>query len=382
MYRVKTATTRSDTSGPAYENTSIASRMKTWFNNLLIAGLALTTLVACEQDEDRLTIASTATPPTLTANATSVSLTSATASNEALRLTWTPAQYGFNAPAQYTVQFDKRGGTFEAPATISTGSSTSLSLSGETLNQNLVKLGLAPGNAGQYDVRVVAAINRPGNAANNLVTSTATTLTATPYLVVISYPSLYVPGAYQGWSPPTAPAIASVGSNNVYEGYVYFNTASEFKFTSAQSFSGTNYGAGATGTLNTDGGAGNLSVAAPGYYLLKVDANALTYSATKTDWAIIGAATPNGWGTETPMTFDAATNTWRITLDLKADEFKFRANNAWDINFGDGDSKNSKAADNLLDYGGDNIRVPAAGRYLVTLNLSNAGNYTYTLTKQ
>lgn len=351
--------------------------MKTWFNYLIIAGLALTTLAACEKDEDRLTIASTATAPALTASATSVSLTSASAGNEALRLNWTAADYGFNAPVQYTVQMDKRGGTFAAPVTISAGASTSLSVTGADLNQNLIKLGLTPGAASPVDVRVMAAISRPGSDANNTVYSTATTVTATPYQVIVSYPSLYVPGAYQSWTPQMAPAIVSVTDNKVYEGYVYFGTASEFKFTSARNWDNTNYGAtSTTGKLSTDGGAGNLSVAAPGYYLLKADVNALTYSATKTDWAIIGAATPNGWDTETPMTFDPTTNTWRITLDLKADEFKFRANNAWDINFGD------TGANGSLEYGGDNIKVATAGKYLVVLNLSNGGNYTYTLTKQ
>ncbi len=356
--------------------------MKTWFQSLLIAGIALATLAACEKDEDRLTLATSATPPTLTSSATSVSLTSATATNEALRLNWTPAQYGFSAPVQYTVQLDKKGGTFETPVTISAGSSTSLSVSGATLNQSLIKLGLAPNSAGQFDVRVLAALARPGNAATNSIVSTTTTLTGVPYLTVISYPSIYVPGAYQGWAPDKAPGLASVADNKVYEGYVYFNAASEFKFTSAPNWDNINYGIATTaGTLSTDGGAKNLSVAAPGYYLLKADINALTYSATKTDWAIIGAATPKGWDAETPMTFDPATNTWRVTLDLKADAFKFRANNAWDINFGDGDNKNGKPADGLLDYNADNINVPAAGRYLIVLDLSKPGNYTYTLTK-
>jgi hypothetical protein len=270
---------------------------------------------------------------------------------------------------------DKQGGTFAAPVTISAGSSTSLSISGADFNQNLLKLGFAPGSASQVAVRVMAALNRPGNDVNNIVYSTATTVSATPYLVVVNYPSIYVPGAYQGWAPDKAPAIASVTDNKQYEGYVYFNTASAFKFTPARNWD-TDYGDDGAGKLAVKGK--DITVPTAGYYLLRADLNALTYSATKTDWAIIGAATANGWDTETPMTFDPATNTWQVTLDLKADEFKFRANNAWDINFGD------TGADGLLNYGGENnnIKVPSAGKYLVTLNLNTPGNYTYTLTKQ
>ena len=355
--------------------------MKTWFNYVLAAGLAIATLVACEKDDDRLTLAPTTTAPTLTSNATSVSLASATASGEAVRLNWTPADYGYQAAVNYTVQLDRKGGTFQAPVNLSAGTSTSLSVTGATLNENLLKLGLAPNTAGQFDVRVMSAIARPGNDANNMAYSAVTTLTATPYLVTISYPSIYVPGAYQGWAPDKAPALASVADNKVYEGYIYFSMPSEFKFTSAQNWNGTNYGAGAAGALSTDGGAGNLSVAAPGYYLLKADANALTYSATRTDWALIGSATPNGWTADTPLTYDPATNTWRTTVALTQatgndDGVKFRANSAWDINFGD------TKADGLLDYNGDNIKIPAAGTYTVVLDLSKPGNYTYQLIKQ
>ncbi|QJW88727.1 SusF/SusE family outer membrane protein [Spirosoma taeanense] len=355
--------------------------MKTWHTYLFIAGLALTTLMACEKDGDQLTL-TTPQPTRLTTSATSVSLTSATATNEALRLSWSPANYGFNAAVNYTVQLDKKGGNFEAPVNLSAGTSTSLSVTGANLNQNLLRLGLAPNNASQVDVRVMAAITRPGNDPSNRVYSAPTTLSVTPYLVLISYPSIYVPGAYQGWAPDKAPAIASVKDNKVYEGYIYFQSPSEFKFTSGRDWNGTNYGAGTANKLSAAGAAGNLSVPSGGYYLIRADLNALTFSATPTTWAVIGAATPKGWDADTPMAFDPATNTWQVTLDLKADEFKFRANSAWDLNFGDGDSKTNVNPDGLLDYNGDNIKVPSAGRYLIRMNLSNPGNYTYSLTKQ
>jgi len=355
--------------------------MKSWFNYVFMACLALTTLASCEKDEDRLILAEP-TPLALTSSATSVSLNSATATTEALQLSWTPADYGFSAAVTYTVQLDKQGGTFDAPVNISAGSSTSLSVTGATLNQNLLRLGLAPNNAGQFAVRVMAAIARPSSDPSNMVYSNTATVSATPYLVLIDYPSLYVPGDYQGWTPATAPKIASVKDNKVYEGYIYFSKASPVKITSAPNWDSTNYGTGGDGKLSSAGNSENLTIADAGYYLVKADVNTLTWSATKTTWSVIGAATPGGWDTDTPLTFDPTTNTWTAALDLKAGELKFRANNAWDINYGDGDSKNGAAADGLLDFNADNIAVTAAGRYLVTLNLSNAGNYTYTLTRQ
>ena len=68
--------------------------------------------------------------------------------------------------------------------------------------------------------------------------------------------------------------------------------------------------------------------------------------------------------------------TWKVTLQLAAGEIKFRANDAWDFNYGDNEG------DGVPDEGGSNIVVEEAGNYTVTLNLSaGAGNYTYLIKK-
>jgi hypothetical protein len=54
---------------------------------------------------------------------------------------------------------------------------------------------------------------------------------------------------------------------------------------------------------------------------------------------------------------------------------KFRANNGWDINYGD------KGADGMLDFNSDNIKIPSAGNYTITLDFSSPRNYKYSLTK-
>jgi len=85
------------------------------------------------------------------------------------------------------------------------------------------------------------------------------------------------------------------------------------------------------------------------------------------------------------MTYDADNKVWTITLDLSAgvdpDEteknlrFKFRANDAWDLNLGAGEE------DNSLSFGGGDFDVPETGNYTITLDLSNPRMYTYSLTK-
>ncbi len=184
-----------------------------------------------------------------------------------------------------------------------------------------------------------------------------------------NYPLLNVPGAYQGWDPTSnATALASTGSNDVYEGYLYFEEATQFKF--AKGSWDFNWGDnGADGTLEPGGD--NLN-AAPGFYRLNVDLNNLTYTLTPVSWGLIGSATAGGWDSDQNMTYDATEGAWVINADLVAGEVKFRANDGWDINFGD----NGKDA--LLEYGGDNIVIPGAGNYQIKLYLSRP-DYTYSI---
>lgn len=187
--------------------------------------------------------------------------------------------------------------------------------------------------------------------------------------------TLYVPGGHQGWNPATAPTLYSRNFDFKYDGFVYFPDANtEFKFTSEPSWGGTNYGDGGGGTLSTSGG--NLKTSEAGMYKLNVNlSGSPVYTMVKTEWGLIGDATTGGWDSSTPMTYDPVTKLWSVTTTLLADKkFKFRANNGWDINLG-GELNN-------LSYGGGDIPVPAAGTYLITLDLSDATQFKATMVKQ
>ncbi|MEN0002591.1 MAG: SusF/SusE family outer membrane protein [Bacteroidota bacterium] len=90
--------------------------------------------------------------------------------------------------------------------------------------------------------------------------------------------------------------------------------------------------------------------------------------------SIIGAATPGGWEADTQMEQDPMNpDLWTISIDLVTDELKFRANNAWDINWGATDFPTGIGEQN-----GPNI--PAAGCPCdVTLNVVT-GEYTFVST--
>ncbi|AEE48302.1 SusE domain-containing protein [Haliscomenobacter hydrossis] len=344
--------------------------MKNWFSKIFPVILIMAVL-SCEKDEERLVVVPGAAP-VLTASTAAPALKIEDASKEAVKFSWSAADFNYPAGVTYTLQLAKKGTDFKEPVEFNAGPALSKSYSVADLNTALLRLGIAPNSLGQLDVRVKAAVS----ALVPTLTSASASISATPYLVIIEYPSLYVPGGYQGWAPERAAKLASVKDNKIYEGFVYFGDASEFKMTDAPNWNNGVFGDVGDGSSKKIASPGNnFKVPSAGYYLLKADLNDKSWDAIKTTWGLIGSGTPGGWDSDTDLTYDAATGTWSATLNLKADEIKFRANDDWAINFGD------TKADGLLDYGGDNIKVAVAGNYTVTLNLSVGGNYSYTLKK-
>lgn len=192
------------------------------------------------------------------------------------------------------------------------------------------------------------------------------------YEISSAVTNLYTPGASNGWSAADSQQLSTT-DYETYTGYAHLS--GEFKFTSAPDWDHTNYGAGdGEGVLTTDGSAGNLNSLADGLFWLNVNTVALTYTMTPVNTiGVIGDATPGGWDASTALTPSADFLTWTGTVTLKGGEFKFRANDAWDINLG-GELQN-------LTQDGANIPSPGEGTYLITLDLSQLP-YAATLVKQ
>jgi hypothetical protein len=200
------------------------------------------------------------------------------------------------------------------------------------------------------------------------------TITATE---VVGNARIAVPGNHQGWTPATAPQLeASSPTTTDYEGYVWLDGGHKFVGPDANGnfeWNNTDWGddGSFSGLLLEDGETD--CAASAGYYYVQVDTDALTYSETQTNWGLIGSAT-GSWDNDQDMIYDSSSGTWSITLDLTAEEIKFRANDVWDLNYGD------DGVDGSLEAGGTNIAVATAGNYTVTLDLSVPRAYTYTLT--
>ena len=180
---------------------------------------------------------------------------------------------------------------------------------------------------------------------------------------------LWEAGVNNNWGADAQPLYCA-NQDGVYSGFFYAQDADwsggmgAFKFTGAfNSWDEGNYGTGTinddglSGTLIDDGGSGNC-LATPGFYKAEVNLAEMTYQLTPiTGIGLIGPAQAGGWDTDTDLTFNPETRAWEGTIELAADEFKFRANDGWDINWGG-------TIDNLT-QDGPNLKIETAGKYFI-----------------
>lgn len=197
------------------------------------------------------------------------------------------------------------------------------------------------------------------------------TLDVNTWTYSIAQPVLYMAGDANGW---TQNEMLTSNDGVNYTGFMYLNN-NGFKFCTEKSWDGTNYGAG----FSTAGDAANMTLPdgyEAGYYKvdLNLDAKTMTLTAITTI-GIIGDATAGGWDSDTDMTYNTTDHTWVINdVTLKAGELKFRANDAWDINWG--------GTEDNLTQGGANIKIADDGTYDIVLHALADGQATCTITKK
>ncbi|MEI7491020.1 MAG: SusE domain-containing protein [Bacteroidota bacterium] len=341
---------------------------------ILILVLGLISVLSCKKDETKATLSATPNASVLNLASGAQIVLKKSDSAVLIPFTWTASDFGQPLEIGYTVEMDLAGNNFKnANTVVQTKSLLGASISTYDLNQKILPLEYDPKNPTPLNMefRVTAIIN----ANITPLYSVVIPQTITPFFVKIVYPILFVPGSYQGWNPAdSSTTIASLAFNGKYEGYLWMGIDdAQFKYCQGNSWT-TNWGDdGADGTLNPNGA--NIASGLHGYYKLNVDLPNLKHTFLLTKWSVIGDATPGGWDTDTDMAYDSIAKTWKATLNLTAAGLKFRANHAWDLNYGDDGTNTGK-----LSSGGANITISAAGNYTVTLNLSQPV-YKYQLKK-
>ncbi|CAM3341723.1 SusE outer membrane protein domain-containing protein [Flavobacterium longum] len=355
--------------------------MKKIFKSVLVLSI-LAGLASCEEEKDLIIASPQGEFRLLTpTSGETVVLAPETPNNPGVSLSWETMDFGVQTEITYTVEADRSGDNFDTPQVVAQTTNTFASVNSSDLNGIALASELVPFEAGNLDLRVKATI---GNGAE-AVYSDVVTYVVTPYTT--ETPKMYVVGNFlnasgygNDWTPSNAVPISASGFGQTdFEGYVYMNMSSiEYKILPTNEGWDGDYGddGSFTGTLIQEGES-NITMSGPGYFRIKATTNGSgggTYSAQPAAWGIIGSATPTGWDSDTNMTYDATSKKWTITMNLVGGQkIKFRANDTWDLNYGD------NGADGSLEEGGADIDVPASGNYTVTLDLSTPRAYTFSL---
>ncbi|AMR25675.1 hypothetical protein A0257_00295 [Hymenobacter psoromatis] len=254
--------------------------MKPWIIRIAAGALALASISfsSCKKDEVR-TILTPSNSPTLTASATTVTLTQANAANTAITFTWTPVKSlsisdnTATLPAiTYYLQFAKKGSNFTTPVSIVAGSASTTGASTTTvtvsdLNTALINLGLTPGTATDVEVRLNASYASNSTSFSNVVPLAATTYV---YCAQPAKSWSLIGDAISGWSTDVVMTYDCASKTYSYKGPIKAlagTSPAGYKFRFNSDWTANLGGAVPTGGALTQDG-GNLSVAADGTYTI------------------------------------------------------------------------------------------------------------------
>ncbi len=218
--------------------------------------------------------------------------------------------------------------------------------------------------------------------------------TAIPSIVhnkIYVYGNFGATSTYSNFDPSNSPVLFSKLSNDNYEGYVWMNYPAPLFLLTYDINSGY-----IKGDATNPNGYTNLALGGfnfikplngPGTYYINVDWSNDLYSIGIRQISIIGAATPNGWGSPTYLNFNTDPTSpfyrmYTIDLALTADEFAIRMKDDWSEKMGSvsGNTETEVlTSPNPLKIGGGNLKVPTAGNYKVVLDISNSTNYNLRL---
>lgn len=348
---------------------------------IIMAMLGMIYFQSCEKDKEGPFLAETLSGPVIASDLAggSAVLLEENEDDTLTIFTWEAADYGFSAAATYFLQVDFAANNFDGYMNMANTSGLRAGVTVGGLNGTLMSMGAVPEQEVTVEARIMSILHEDIDTLYSNVISFA----ITPFEKVIDYPKLYMPGDHNGWDAANESTVLwSAGFNDRYEGYIYiYDNPSGFKLLKVPAWEEDNTigdpdPSGTSGTLQIGSWGGNniMITTGPGLHRIQADLNAETYSHMKTEWGVIGDATPGGWGADTDMTYDEVDNLLTVTLDLTAGYLKFRANDDWALNLGDDEG------DGVLEGGGSDIPISEAGNYTVILDLSQA-LYTYSLVK-
>ena len=360
--------------------------MKKYTDKLSFLGLSLflLSLFACEKDEEQVFV-EYGDVPTLSASSNVVELTEENSENVAVTFSWTEMpvnwsnpEYAHDGAINYILEIDSAGANFESPTIVEMGTSLEKSYTVEEFNNLVKKEGLIVGTEGKVEARI--------NVSNNVEEkfSNVVTITTTPYEKtepVATVNTIYMVGEAtpNDWDNTQAmPMFLSESAENTFV-YTGFLEGANLKFLDVLGQWAPQWGSDGAGGVayrptEDDPDPGVFEVPADGYYEVIIDTENLTFSAEPYDASgaetyqtigIIGAF--NEWSESVPME-QSSFNPHIWELDYTFDEatmLKFRANDAWDVNWGPADNPARLFGKGV--QGGKDLEIPA-GAYTIRFN--------------
>lgn len=293
---------------------------------------------------------------------------------------WDRTDYGgTDLSTNYVIEIDDDE-DFSSPQDVENTSADSLQVSVEDFNNAMLSLGLIAFQEHTVFVRVRSTVI---GITNDALFSNAIERTATIYQLSecgdfcsIGLIGSSAPG---GWSDDIDMRLSDPTKvdKHSWTATMYLTNGGALKFRAADAWA-DNWGGNSfpTGTGVYNGGDISMT-GATGYYKVDFNDETLAYTftlitATYPTVGIIGSATPGGWDNDTDMTQDGADpHVWTGTFTLVAGEAKFRANNAWDNNWGATTYPSGYGTS-----GGPNIPITVGGTYFVYFN-DASGEYFF-----
>lgn len=225
---------------------------------------------------------------------------------------------------------------------------------------------LAPGD---YEITITAR----DMAGNEVTTTTSYKVIETP----ITYATIGIVGNATGSWDNSTPMNVDPDNEHAWSLTAKL-TVGELKFRADNAWT-VNWGSDAFPTGNGTQDGPNIPITEEGYYHITFNDRTGAYTFEKltpteyTTVGLIGNATAGGWDTSTPLEQDENDpHVWTGTVTLTAGEAKFRADNAWTVNWG---SASFPSGIGVQD--GPNF-APSPGVYFVTFN-DVSGAYSFEI---
>lgn len=270
----------------------------------------------------------------LAASASSIVLSSETADEEAISLSWTSAFKGFSAVKIYELQHAVGGTSFANPVT-ETVTTFEKVYTHKDLNDIALGYGFVPNTENTIDFRI-----RVTNELGKEVISNVITVTVTPYAT--SFPPLYGMGeALKGWGPWPDNAVELVSTEyKKYFGYLYLTQDKAFRFFDQLDWEPTSYNypyftSVADKFVNASDGDSNFKfVGTTGWYKVSVDLLAKTVTIEDAQEPVLymtGEAL-NGWNWANPVQLTyVKTGVFKSSATFKNNQtFRFFGQAGWD----------------------------------------------------